>query len=165
MSRRRDQHESDHRGRTEPTLGDLGGLDEPPRSAAPPDDLPSVDAEPRGWRRASKLPRRSRRRGWLVPVLVLALIGVVGGAWIEQNRLRNLLPRTELNDVLSRAQQALAAGVIVSQVVPYPFTELGNAVVREYCRSAGEGLCQEWRIRDRLLAGKQCGTLPPACQR
>jgi len=110
MSRRRDQHESDHRGRTEPTLGDLGGLDEPPRSAAPPDDLPSVDAEPRGWRRASKLPRRSRRRGWLVPVLVLALIGVVGGAWIEQNRLRNLLPRTELNDVLSRAQQALAAG-------------------------------------------------------
>src|SRR6185312_15777394 len=73
MSRRRDQHESDHRGRTEPTLGDLGGLDEPPRSAAPPDDLPSVDAEPRGWRRASKLPRRSRRRGWLVPVLVQAL--------------------------------------------------------------------------------------------
>jgi len=110
MSRRRDQHESDHRGRTEPKLGDLGGLDEPPRSAAPPDDLPSMDAEPRGWRRASKLPRRSRRRGWLVPVLVLALIGVVGGAWIEQNRLRNLLPRTELNDVLSRAQQALAAG-------------------------------------------------------
>ena len=38
------------------------------------------------------------------------LIGVVGGAWIEQNRLRNLLPRTELNDVLGRAQQALAAG-------------------------------------------------------
>ncbi|MEO7886976.1 MAG: ABC transporter substrate-binding protein [Polaromonas sp.] len=26
----------------------------------------------------------------------------------------------------------LAAGVIASQVVPYPFTELGNAVVREY---------------------------------
>ncbi|HEX8778777.1 MAG TPA: hypothetical protein VF738_11740 [Rhodanobacter sp.] len=110
MSRRRDQHESDRRGRTEPTLGDLGGLDEPPRDAAPPDDLPEVDAEPRRWRRASALSRRTRRRGWLVPVLVLALVGVVGGAWIEQNRLRSLLPRTELNDVLSRAQQALAAG-------------------------------------------------------
>lgn len=115
MSGRRDQHESDHRGRTEPTLGDLGQLDEPPRGAAPADDLPSLNVEPRVARggRDPEPPRRARRgrrRGWLVPVLVLALIGVVGGAWIEQNRLRNLLPRTELNDVLSRAQAALAAG-------------------------------------------------------
>jgi branched-chain amino acid transport system substrate-binding protein len=28
--------------------------------------------------------------------------------------------------------QAMAGGVIASQVVPYPFTELGNSVVREY---------------------------------
>jgi len=118
MSRRRDQHESDRRGRTEPTLGDLGGLDEPPGGSAQRDDQPPLDieprnwpdAEPRRWRRASVLSRRTRRRGWLVPVLVLALVGVVGGMWIEQNRLRSLLPRTELNDVLSRAQQALAAG-------------------------------------------------------
>lgn len=111
MSGRRDQHESDHRGRTEPTLGDLGQLDEPPRGAAPRDDLPSLNIEPRTARggRPPAAPRRARR-GWLVPVLVLVLIGLVGGAWIEQNRLRGLLPRTELNDVLGRAQQALAAG-------------------------------------------------------
>lgn len=111
MSGRRDQHESDNRGRTEPTLGDLDQLDAPPRSASPRDDLPSLNIEPRTARgaRAPASPRRGRR-GWLVPVLVLVLIGVVGTAWVEQNRLRSLLPRTELNDVLSRAQQALAAG-------------------------------------------------------
>ncbi|HKR75854.1 MAG TPA: hypothetical protein VJR95_04270, partial [Rhodanobacter sp.] len=118
MSGRRDQHESDHRGRTEPTLGDLGGLGESPRRSAQRDDQPPLDIEPhdwpdagqRRWRRASKLSRSPRRRVWLVSVLVLALIGVVGGVWIEQNHLRSLLPRTELNDMLSRAQQALAAG-------------------------------------------------------
>lgn len=31
-----------------------------------------------------------------------------------------------------------AAGVIVSQVVPYPFTELGNPVVREYQKAVGQ---------------------------
>ena len=118
MSGRRDQHESDHRGRTEPTLGDLGGLGEPPHRAAPRDEQPPLDIEPRDWpdteprrwRRASKLSRGPRRRVWLVSVLVLVLVGVVGGVWIEQNHLRSLLPRTELNDMLSRAQQALAAG-------------------------------------------------------
>lgn len=113
MSGRRDQHESEHRGRTEPTLGNLDQLDAPPhkaslRDAPPRDDLPSMKTEPRGPR-SQAAPKR-RRRGWLVPVLVLLLIAVVGTAWVEQNRLRNLLPRTELNDVLGRAQQALAAG-------------------------------------------------------
>ncbi|GAB3782528.1 tetratricopeptide repeat protein [Dyella agri] len=109
MSGRRDQHESETRGRTEPRLGDLDQLDQPPKSASPRDEQPWQDTEPRGWQRASKMPQHRPRR-WLVPVLVLALIGVVGAALIEQNRLRNLLPRTELNDVLGRAQQALAAG-------------------------------------------------------
>jgi len=110
MNGRRDQHESESRGRTEPTLGNLDQLDAPSRSASPRDEPPWEDTEPRRrWRRASEMSSH-RRRGWLVPVLVLALIGVVGTAWVEQNRLRSLLPRTELNDVLSRAQQALAAG-------------------------------------------------------
>ena len=112
MNGRRDQHESEPRGRTEPTLGNLDQLDAPPRSTLPRDDPPwQEDDEPRRrWRRASKMSSHSRRRGWLVPVLVLALIGVIGAAWIEQSRLRGLVPRTELNDVLGRAQQALAAG-------------------------------------------------------
>ncbi|MEW9623943.1 hypothetical protein [Rhodanobacter geophilus] len=112
MSGRRDQHESEPRGRTEPKLGNLDQLDVPPRSASPHDDdppWPDTNPDARRWRRASTMPDHPRR-GWLVPVLVVALIGVVGTAWIEQNRLRNLLPRTELNDVLGRAQQALAAG-------------------------------------------------------
>ncbi|MBA2079277.1 hypothetical protein [Rhodanobacter sp. PCA2] len=110
MSGRRDQHEPESRGRTEPTLGSLDQLDAPPRGAPMRDDPPWPDAEPRRrWRRASTM-RNRPRRGWLVPLLLLALVGVVAGAWIGQNRLRSLLPRTELNDVLSRAQQALAAG-------------------------------------------------------
>lgn len=108
MTIHRDQHESDTRGRTEPTLGNLDQIDTP-TPETPDDDLPPLAAEPRVAPRKPPTPPRTRRR-WLVPVLVLALIGVVGGAWIEQNRLRSLLPRTELNDVLSRAQAALAAG-------------------------------------------------------
>jgi hypothetical protein len=109
MSGRRDQHESDHRGRTEPTLGNLDQLDAPPSHTSPRDDLPSMQAEPRNAR-ATKSPQRKQRR-WLAPVLVLLLIGVAGAMWYGRGFLSsNLLPRTELNDVLGRAQQALAAG-------------------------------------------------------
>ncbi len=109
MSGRRDQHESDHRGRTEPTLGNLDQLDAPPRHAPLRDGLPSMKVEPRGTR-APAAPRRARR-GWLVPVLVVLLIGVAAVMWYGRSYLsNNLLPRTELNDVLNRAQQALAAG-------------------------------------------------------
>lgn len=109
MSGRRDQHESDHRGRTEPTLGNLDQLDAPPRDDTPRDDLPSMKTEPRDtW--AAAPPKRARR-GWLVPVLVLLLIGMAGVMWYGRSYLsNNLLPRTEFNDVLNRAQQALAAG-------------------------------------------------------
>ena len=109
MSGRRDQHESDHRGRTEPTLGNLDQLDAPPSHTSPRDDLPSMQAEPRSAR-ATKSPQRKTRR-WLAPVLVLLLIGTAGAMWYGRGFLSsNLLPRTELNDVLGRAQQALAAG-------------------------------------------------------
>ena len=110
MSGHRDQHESDHHGRTEPSLGNLDNLDAPLHDAPPRDDLPSMKVEPRHARAPASVPPKRKRRGWLVQVLVLLLIAVAGTAWVEQNRLRNLLPRTELNDVLSRAQQALVAG-------------------------------------------------------
>lgn len=108
MSGRRDPHE-----RTEPTLGRLDDLDKP----APPvdDGLPRVVIdEPR--RRGAVPPPRSRRpegprkRGWLVPVLVLALIGVATALYLQQDRLRNLVPSTELNDTLAQANAALDAG-------------------------------------------------------
>jgi len=111
MSGRRDNHDTDHRGRTEPTLGRLDDLDRP---APPPDDgLPRivVDEPRRRTSAAAPLPgKRPRKRGWLVPLLVLVLLGAGTALWLQQDRLRNMVPVTDLNDTLSQAGQALAAG-------------------------------------------------------
>ena len=111
MSGRKDNHDHDHRGRTEPRLGRLDDLDRP---AAPVDDgLPHIVVDEPRRRTGGPTPpppRRERKRGWLIPVLVLVLIGGVTGLWLQQDRLRNLMPATELNDLLGQANQALAAG-------------------------------------------------------
>jgi len=108
MSGRRDPHE-----RTEPTLGRLDDLDKP----APPvdDGLPHIVVDERRPGGAmppprSRTPQGPRKRGWLIPVLVLALIGVATALYLQQDRLRNLVPSTELNDTLSQANAALEAG-------------------------------------------------------
>jgi tetratricopeptide (TPR) repeat protein len=110
MSGRRDPNDHEPRGRTEPTLGRLDDLDKP----APPvdDGLPHfvVDEPRRRTGGPTPPPRRARKRGWLIPVLVLVLIGAATGLWLQQDRLRNLVPSTELNDVLTQANQALDAG-------------------------------------------------------
>ena len=49
-------------------------------------------------------------RGWLMPVLVVALVAVIAGLWFNQNSLRGLVPRTDFDDVLHRAQAALQQG-------------------------------------------------------
>jgi hypothetical protein len=111
MSGRRDQNGRD--GRAEPTLGDLGDLDapRPPRADDPDDRLPRIDFQTP--RRATPVRRRRLRlRSWHVLVTVLALV-IAGGAWMlyqYQNSLREMVPRTELNDVLSRADKALQEG-------------------------------------------------------
>lgn len=115
MSTRRDPHDNKPHVRSEPTLGDIDRVDDPRARAA--DGLPQVTVEPRrpGQVRASfKQPPR-RRRGWLVPVLLLLIAVVVGGLWLGQNRLRGLLPRTDLNTVLAQAQQALKDGRLDGQ--------------------------------------------------
>src|SRR5690606_5743976 len=110
MSGRRDQNGRD--GRAEPTLGDLGNLDAPhPRVGDPDDRLPRIDFDmPR--RAPSARRRRVRLRSWHLLVLVLVLV-LAGGVWMlgeYQASLRNLVPRTELNDVLARADAALDEG-------------------------------------------------------
>ncbi|MGH8212490.1 MAG: tetratricopeptide repeat protein [Rhodanobacteraceae bacterium] len=124
MSGRRDQT-PDPRLRTEPVLGDVDRLNEPPRID---DELPPFSAEPRHRAaRTDDLPppftlepgRRPRmddwpprRSPWPWIAIVLALVVIGGGAWVwtHQNTLRDDLPRTQLNAVLARADSALAAG-------------------------------------------------------
>jgi hypothetical protein len=104
MRERRDP-EADARGRTEPTLGDLDHLDAPP---SPDDALPPVRAGERPPRTGAAT-AAPRRRGWLW--LLLGVFGIaVAAVWINADRVRGLVPRTELNDVLGRADQALQDG-------------------------------------------------------
>jgi tetratricopeptide (TPR) repeat protein len=115
MSGNRENHESDPRGRTEPTLGDIDRLDAP---APPPasDGLPQVTVEPRASRpRASASPAAPARRGWVLALLLLVVVALVATVWFKQNDLRGMVPRTELNDVLSRAQQAFEDGRLDGQ--------------------------------------------------
>jgi tetratricopeptide (TPR) repeat protein len=110
MSGRKDQDSRD--GRTEPTLGNLGDLDAPrPRAGDPDDRLPQINFDPP--RRSTPVRHhRARLRVWHVLVAMLVLL-LAAGVWTlrqYQNSLRDMVPRTELNDVLSRADAALRAG-------------------------------------------------------
>ncbi|HET7611623.1 MAG TPA: hypothetical protein VFK29_07525 [Rhodanobacteraceae bacterium] len=97
--------------RTEPVLGNLDQLDagEDRRGARParrpPPATPPIAAKPpRG-------PERRSRRGWWI-ALVVAVVLAGAGAWAFTNQatLRGLLPQTQLNTLLTRGDDALAAG-------------------------------------------------------
>ncbi|HEX5124224.1 MAG TPA: protein kinase, partial [Rhodanobacteraceae bacterium] len=86
------------RERAEPNLGRIDEI-----VAAVSDDRPHVD-------RARAARARRTRGPWLAMTIVALLaIGAVA-AWKYQDRLRTLLPRTEFNDTLARAQRALDEG-------------------------------------------------------
>ena len=116
MTSRRDPNDNRPNLRSEPTLGDLDRLDEPRQRD--PDGLPQVTVEPRRSRHASAPaapPPRRRHRGWLVPLLLLLVVVVAAVLWLNQGSLRGMLPRTDLNTVLTQAQQALQDGHLDGQ--------------------------------------------------
>lgn len=88
-------------GRAEPRLGRIEEI--------------AAAADARAMRAERKTPSRSTRsRGGAFAIAALALIVVAAGAaWRYQDALRHLLPRTEFNDTLSRAQQAFDTGKLV----------------------------------------------------
>jgi len=109
MSGHRDPRTPGPKGRTEPKLGDLDHLDGPPPPAH--DGLPPLSVEP-GHRRAAapKQAPREHRRGWLIPLFALLLLALIVVLWLNQGSLRALIPRTDFDGVLHRAQVALQAG-------------------------------------------------------
>lgn len=114
MSGRRDNQDGFPSTRTEPTLGDLDRIDAPRAPAA--DGLPRVAVEARRPHGRATVPSRPKpRRGWLVPVLLLVVIALLAALWINQNRLRGMVPRTDFNTLLSQAQQALQDGRLDGQ--------------------------------------------------
>ncbi|RDS85386.1 tetratricopeptide repeat protein [Dyella psychrodurans] len=109
MSGNRDPNDPGYTGRTEPTLGNLDHLDRPRQPAEPNDDLPPMKVDP-GYRRNTPPKRKRGGPGWLMPTLIVVLLAVIAGLWFNQNRLRGLVPRTDFDDVLHRAQVALQQG-------------------------------------------------------
>ncbi|MFC4821987.1 serine/threonine-protein kinase [Dokdonella ginsengisoli] len=60
---------------------------------------------------SGRTPRPGTPRGGLLAIGAIAVLAIGAVfAWSNQDRLRALLPRTEFNDTLSRAQRALEAG-------------------------------------------------------
>jgi tetratricopeptide (TPR) repeat protein len=118
MSGRRDQHE-ERAGRTEPTLGDFDPvnpaappIDPPPPDWLPAETLPPVRVDPGHRHAASARTHRRpppRRWPWLLALALLVLGGLLA-VWLSQDRLRGMVPRTGLNDMLTRADMALKDG-------------------------------------------------------
>ncbi|MBN8886384.1 MAG: protein kinase [Rudaea sp.] len=89
--------------RADPSLGRLDDLGE----------TGSYRAIGRGTpRRAAK--RSTGARGWFAPAAIALVLVVLGAAgWHWQDRLRSLVPNTQLNDTIARAQKALADGKLL----------------------------------------------------
>lgn len=122
MNGRKDQHDHGSSGRTDPRLGDLDDLDTESASDKSAAGKPASDWNDEGLPKFTADPDyrpkppsrdeddRPRRRGWLMPLALLVVIGVGTTLWIEQDRLRGMVPSTELDGVLGRAEVALQEG-------------------------------------------------------
>ncbi len=93
----RNKHQKGVQRRTEPALGDLDQLGQ------------ANDDDRSRYRAGSSRKASTKRRAWpWIVLLVLLVIGV--GAWSQRQSIRSWLPQTQLNQLLERADQALAAG-------------------------------------------------------
>jgi tetratricopeptide (TPR) repeat protein len=111
MSRNRDLNDpgQNGNGRTEPKLGNLDQLDRP-HAPAPDDGLPPIKVEPAYRRGSSGVKSPYKKPNWFLIVLIVVLLAAVGVLWFNESRLRSLVPRTDFDDVLHRAQVALQQG-------------------------------------------------------
>ncbi len=95
----------EQRVRAEPNIGRLDEI-----VAAVDDGV--MRANRRGQARAGR--GRRRRRPMVIAALLIVLLAAGAGAlWQNQDQLRALLPRTELNATLAKAQAALSEGRLV----------------------------------------------------
>lgn len=114
MHNRNDVHPQGGSQRTEPVLGNLDQLDANGgrRGASAEPVFRAREPQPpftAGARRAIAAKPRRRVPWWAIAVAIV-VIGGGGWAWSHQTFLSSLLPQTQLNSLLTRANQAYAAG-------------------------------------------------------
>jgi len=107
-----DSSSRDTPGRTDPTLGDLDQLDAgTDRRAAARERQTSTSPPPFSPRPARRRPlRRHHRVRWSVVIGVLVIVAIGAWAWSHQAALSGMLPQTQLNSLLARADTAYSAG-------------------------------------------------------
>ncbi len=90
------------RGRAEPALGRLD------------DVVAGSGFRPQEFRadRRARARKRGGGRIWTAAIAILVLLGA-GVAWRYQDRLRALIPNTELNSLVARGEKALAEGRLI----------------------------------------------------
>ena len=112
MNVRHDSSSRETPGRTDPTLGDLDQLDAGADRRTASRERPSPPRPPPfNARPARRRPLRRRHRvRWSLIIAGLILVAVIGWLWSHQAMLSGMLPQTQLNSLLTRADQAYAAG-------------------------------------------------------
>jgi tetratricopeptide (TPR) repeat protein len=117
MNVRHDSSSRDTPRRTDPTLGDLDQLDAgadrrgPAREREPERPASASRTPPYNTRPTRRRPLRRRHRvRWSLIVLAVVVVGVIGWLWSHQAMLSGMLPQTQLNALLARADTAYSAG-------------------------------------------------------
>ncbi|TAN05463.1 MAG: hypothetical protein EPN36_06715 [Rhodanobacteraceae bacterium] len=113
MNDRKDASPHGNPRRTDPLIGNLDHLDAGVRQRAFAREDTRTESRTRTPpfnARPHREPPPRRRRWW--PALVVVVVLVIGGswAWNHQSMLSSLLPQTQLNSLLTRADKAYAAG-------------------------------------------------------